>query len=90
MCLFDVTTIEKSTLELCKEVNNIVFKDSSMCKYEDVSNKTVELEHIEPHSNCFFTLYLDYKILTESSELLRECKEEEKYVYILELLSQNQ
>ena len=83
----DVVIVEKSTLELCNEVDNIIFKNSSMCKYEGVNNNTIhKLGRIGPHSNHFSTLCLDDEKLIESFEPIEECMEEEQCVYILEFI----
>ncbi|KAK4733897.1 hypothetical protein R3W88_008158 [Solanum pinnatisectum] len=83
----DVVIVEKSTLELCNEVDNIIFKNSSMCKYEGVNNNTIhKLGRTRPHSNHFSTLCLDDEILIEPSEPIEECMGEENCVYILEFI----
>jgi len=83
----DVVIVEKSTLELCNEVDNIIFKNSSMCKYEGVNNNTIhKLGRTRPHSNHFSTLCLDDEKLIEPSEPIEECMEEEQCVYILEFI----
>jgi len=85
--VIDVVTVEKSALELCNEVDNIIFKNSSMCKYEDVKNNAIhKLGRIGPHSNHFSTLCLDDEKLIEPSEPIEECMEEEQCVYILEFI----
>ncbi|KAK4717982.1 hypothetical protein R3W88_016320 [Solanum pinnatisectum] len=83
----NIVIVEKSTLELCNEVDNTIFKNSSMCKYEGVNNNTLHtLGRTRPHSNHFFTLYLDDEILIEPSEPITECMGEEQCVYILEFI----
>lgn len=50
----DVVTVEKRRLELCEEVANVIFKNSCVCKCEDVNSNTIfKLRHIEPHSYYF-------------------------------------
>ena len=74
----DVVPVEMSTLELCKEVDNIIFKNSSVYKYEDVNKNMIhELGRIGPHSNHFSPLCLDDEILIESSEPIEEFMDEE-------------
>ncbi|KAK4731661.1 hypothetical protein R3W88_024649 [Solanum pinnatisectum] len=83
----DVVIVEKSTLELCNEDDNIIFKNSSMCKYEGVNNNTIhKLGRTRPHSNHFSTLCLDDEILIEPSKPIEECMGVEQYVYILEFI----
>ncbi|KAK4713446.1 hypothetical protein R3W88_019353 [Solanum pinnatisectum] len=83
----DIVIVEKSTVELCNEVDNIIFKNSSMCKYEGVNNNTIhKLRRTRPHSNNFSALCLDDEILIEPSEPIEECMEEEQCVYILEFI----
>lgn len=62
----------------------LFIQKTSMFKYEDVNSNAIhELGHTRPHSNHFFTLFLDNKIVIEPSEFMIEWKEEEKYVNIL-------
>ena len=85
----DVVTFEKSTLELCEKVDSINFINSSVCEYEDVNNNAIhELGRIGPHSNHFFILCLDSKILIDSFEPMEECKEEENIFIFLNVLCQ--
>lgn len=50
----DDAHVEKSTLEPCEDADNVIFEDSSACKYEDVKSNTIlELGRIGPHSIHF-------------------------------------
>lgn len=79
----DVVIIAKNTQELCEKVENIIFKDSSICEFEDVNNKVIrEFERIGPHSNNLLTLCLDSKILIEHLSLQKRVKERKIYLYL--------
>lgn len=83
----DDAHVEKSTLEPCEEVDNVIFEDSCVCKYEDVKSNTIlELGRIGPHSNHFSTLCLDSKIVIKTSEPMGESKSEDESACILEFV----
>lgn len=68
--------IVKTTLESCKEVDNIMFYDFSMCIYEDVSNTILEFKYIVHHSNYFSILYLDEDMKIAPFEPIKESRDD--------------
>ena len=74
----DVVTIDKSAQDLCNNVDNIILKNSSMCKNEGVNNKIIHLfGRIGPHSKHFPTICLDDEKFIKSSKPIDACMDGE-------------